>query len=151
MTDNKKTIKLVYNILVKFLKIQNNKYNVTEFYFRDILSLNGYSFEYNLFPFVYDNLNHFKTFVEGKITIDELKELIKEKEEYSDLDYYFNNLHKVKITYNKLYKMCFTKPNAVEQTIKELLKKFDDNDIGYIAHKLLTHKFKKKYAKFRNL
>jgi hypothetical protein len=84
------------------------------------------------------NLKVFKSYLDNTITLDQVKETIKEKGwPDTTINGYLDNLHKVTLTYDKLCEICFDKPNKVETAVQNLLKNFSNSELELITFKLM--------------
>ena len=155
MSENKQIIQNVFDIITKFNNIEGNDYHIVSIKFRHILYRENYTFEYNFLPFMSKNLEVFKKYLDGTITLEHLKYTIKE-DGWDDftINNNLDNLHKVTLTYDKLYEICFTRPNKVDSFVENLLNNFSDYDIEVISYKLMVwrhNQFKKKIEEDKKL
>jgi len=148
MSENKKIIQNVYDMIIKFNNIEGNQYDILSFNFRDILSREKFGFEYNFLPFMFRNLELFKKYLDDVLTLEQLKDTIRE-DGWPDISIngYLDNLHKVTLTYDKLYEICFTNPNKIESAIENLFKNFSEDELELISFRLMEWKHTQKRKK----
>ena len=143
--NTKRNLTFGYNAITKYLQLENVP-QVNTFEFRDRIVNKGYNLEYNLYPFIYNNLDFIKEYINSDMTDDNLREKLQELGYHNlTVESHMKNLSEKELTLNseKLVEMFVTKQNAVDNMIKQLIEQFDQDELDYISHSLLMNKFEK--------